>query len=120
MLVAELTEQGRPLARNLLSFAKTKDLMLPPPELRVDVAPASGGERRRARGQGDGARASRATVYLTSGGGGGRRQIPGRFDDNFFDLLPGETRTVLFRPARATTAEALRAALRATTIADSY
>ncbi len=125
VLVAELTEQGRPLARNLLWFAKTKDLTLAPPELRVDVAPASGGEG----GEGDnaGALAVKVTahalaraVYLTSGAGAGGAEIPGRFDDNFFDLLPGETRTVIFRPARPTTAEALRGALRATTIAESY
>ena len=37
-------------------------------------------------------------VYLTSAANG-------FFDDNFFDLLPGETATVTFRPEAATTAE---------------
>src|SRR6185295_18192523 len=44
VLVAELaTPDGRRLSRNLLSFAKTKDLALPRPTLALTVAPAADG-----------------------------------------------------------------------------
>ena len=141
VLVAELSEpagagaDARPLARNLLSFVKTKDLDLPPPALRLEVGPAPAGGG--ATGAADGALAVKVTagafardVYLTAGGprSGAPTAAPaevgsiaGSFDDNYFDLLPGETRTVLFHPAQpTTTAAALGAALHATTIADSY
>jgi len=58
---------------------------------------------------------ARQRHYLTAG------DLDGRFDDNFFDLLPGESRTVTFRGHHPHhPAAALRAALGATTIADSY
>jgi len=117
VLVTELGAQGQLLSRNLLSFVKTKDLELPAPELRLEVA----------AGGADGALAVTVTapafardVYLTVGDPGAPDAIDGRFDDNFFDLLPGETRMVRFRPAKPTTAAALHAALRASTIASSY
>ena len=53
-------------------------------------------------------------MFLASGA------VDGFFDDNYFDVLPGETVTVTFRPRAATTPAALQAALTATTIADTY
>jgi beta-mannosidase len=107
VLVTELSEKGARLSRNLLSFEKTKDLELPRPELRLDATPRE-----------DGSFAIKVTaqrlarnVYLTA---------DGTFDDNYFDLLPGESVTVSFRPRAPITAPALRAALHAVTIADSY
>ena len=44
----------------------------------------------------------------------------GSFDDNYFDVLPGETVTVTFKPRAPTTPAALQAALTATSIADTY
>ena len=38
VLVAELSERGQPLSRNLLSLVKTKELALPPPALKLEVA----------------------------------------------------------------------------------
>jgi beta-mannosidase len=134
VLVTELAEPGgkQPLSRNLLSFVKTKDLQLPIPELQIKVAgPRPGGDL----GGGGGPFAVTVTspvfarnVYLTVGDpaatGNPASSIDGGyrdgFDDNFFDLLPGETRTVLFVPAQLTTAAALQAALHATTIANTY
>ena len=49
-----------------------------------------------------------------------RGAVDGFFDDNYFDLLPGETVTVTFRPRAPTTPAALQAALTATSIADTY
>ena len=114
VLVAELSEGGRPLARNLLAFEKTKDLELPRPELRLDVAPGPDGVLAVKIATTTFAR----NVYLAAGGPAA--EVEGQFDDNYFDLLPGETRTVLFRPARPISPEALHAALRASTIADTY
>jgi beta-mannosidase len=130
VLVTELSERGQPLARNLLSFVKTKDLALPRPALTLDVATGVdvGGV-----GVGGALAVTIASptfarnVYLTAGAGGLPGAAPlGFFEDNFFDLLPGQTRTVVFHPAGTNgttgtlTPQALRAALRATTIADSY
>jgi beta-mannosidase len=110
VLVAELSERGKSLGRNILTFVTTKEMALPAPEIATEVEP-----------QRDGAFAIKVTsrrfaraVYLTAG-------PEGFFDDNYFDLLPGESRVVSFRPqGAAPTAEALRATLRVTSIADSY
>jgi beta-mannosidase len=115
VLVTELAEQGKPLARNLLSFAKTKDLDLPRSDLALTVEPGAGGTLAVKVAT----RALARDVYLTTGGGIAGA-IDGHFDDNYFDLLPDEARTVIFHPARPTTPAALRAALHATTVADSY
>jgi beta-mannosidase len=118
VLVTDLVDKatGQRLSRNTLSFAKTKDLALPKPELTVSVEPDNAGAftikvsaRRLAR-----------NVYLSTTDAAGVVKVDGAYDDNYFDLLPGENAAVNFRPAAPTTAEALRAALRAVTIADTY
>lgn len=48
------------------------------------------------------------------------KNIPGEFDDNSFTLLPGETRTLAFRPKKPVTPEAFRAALAVTHLRESY
>jgi beta-mannosidase len=114
VLVTELAIDGAPAgarpARNLLYFKKTKDLQLPKPDVKLAVADASGGvfnvsvtAKQLAR-----------NVFVTSGA------VDGAFDDNYFDVLPGETITVKFRPRGATTAGQVQAALSATSIADTY
>ena len=44
----------------------------------------------------------------------------GFFEDNAFDLFPGETATVVFRPRTSSTVAAVRAAVRAMSLVDSY
>jgi beta-mannosidase len=114
VLVAELHEAagGPLLSRNLLFFAKTKDLALPAPELQVAVE-ARGADlavrvtaKRFARG-----------VYLSTTSGAGT------FSDNFFDLLPGESATVLYQPtpgSAAPDAAQLSSALRIMSVRDTY
>jgi beta-mannosidase len=117
LLVTELSENGQRLSRNTLSFAKTKDLDLPRPQLRLDVQPRADGTFAVQVASAALAR----DVYLSAGDAAqSGALIDGVFDDNYFDVLPGETVTVTFRPRGATTAAALRAALKAITIADTY
>jgi len=61
-------------------------------------------------------------VYLHFAGPGAVG-TDGFFDDNYLDLLPGETVTVSFHPAAGgagPSLQALRASLRAMSVADSY
>jgi beta-mannosidase len=109
VLVAEVSETNGAATRSLLYFAKTKDLDLPKPDLRLEVAPGADGAFNVKVTAGKLARA----VYLTDGS-------DGTFGDNYFDLLPGETATVSFRPSAAASLQSIQGALRATTIADSY
>jgi beta-mannosidase len=116
IVVTELQEGGALLSRNLLTFVKTRDLALPAPELQVAVE-ARGVEaavrvtaKRFAQG-----------VYLSTTNGAGT------FSDNFFDLLPGETVTVTYKPAAggngaapAPDAAQLSAALRIVSVRDTY
>jgi beta-mannosidase len=115
VLVAELTEAGKRLSRNTLSFLKTKDLELPTPELHLDVEPRADGTfavrlltRRFARD---------VMLSMTTPAA---PVIDGFFDDNDFDLFPGEAVTVVFHPGAPTTLEAVRGALRAISLTDSY
>jgi beta-mannosidase len=113
VLVTELTPEGGPgpsTSRNLLFFRKTKDLQLPRPEVKVAAAAGANG----AIAISVSAKQLARNVFLASGA------VDGFFEDNYFDLLPGETVTVSFRPRAPTTPAALQAALTATTIADTY
>jgi beta-mannosidase len=112
VLVTELRSGSELLSRNLLYFAKTKDLALQPPELAVTAAP-----------RGDGAiiqvtarRLARA-VWLSTPDG------EGAYSDNFFDLLAGETVTIAWTPGPGSppgTAARLASVLRAISVRDTY
>ena len=113
VLVTELQAEGAPgslTSRNLLYFKKTKDLQLPKPEIKLAVAAGANG----ALTVSVSAKQLARNVFLASGA------VDGFFEDNYFDVLPGETVTVTFRPRTPTTPAALQAALTATTIADTY
>jgi beta-mannosidase len=113
VLVTELTPEGGPgpsTSRNLLFFRKTKDLQLPKPEVKMAVAAGANG----ALAVSVSAKQMARNVFLASGA------VDGFFEDNYFDLLPGETVTLAFKPRAPTTPAALQAALTATSIADTY
>jgi beta-mannosidase len=113
VLIAELDAEGPPgptTSRNLLYFKKTKDLQLPKPELKLSVAPSVNGTLAVSVA----AKQLARNVFLASGA------IDGFFEDNYFDVLPGETVIVTFKPRAPTTPAALQGALTATTIADTY
>jgi beta-mannosidase len=89
VLVAELFEGEQRLSRSLHYFAKTKDLELPDPELRLEPrATQQGGTRLQLRTR----RLARA-VRLSS------TESEGSFSDNYFDMLPGELIDVEYRGA---------------------
>jgi len=86
---------GTNTSRTVQHFARFKDLMLPRPVLRVQSAPTPTGARVTVSSD-----VFAKWVWVESEGGG-----EGRFDDNFFDLEPGETRTIDYQglaPARFT------------------
>jgi beta-mannosidase len=84
--------EGAGAERRLLYFTLPKQLALPGPQLTVSVRPAADGWVADVR-----ARSLARAVELQS-------DAPGRFEDNFFDLLAGETRSVRFLPDAAVTA----------------
>ena len=89
VLVAAFASGGRVLAKRLLHFALPKHQALPDPQLGVQVWR---GEEHWLVDVSAGALA-RAVELVTP--------APGRFEDNFFDMLPGELRTVRFLPEGA-------------------
>jgi beta-mannosidase len=111
VLVAELRDPaGSLMSRSLLFFAKARDLALPAPELSTAVE--AHGDTAVVRVT---ARHFARAVWLTAG--------DGTFSDNFFDLLPGETATVIYAPAPgAGPADAAKLAttLKAVTVRDTY
>jgi beta-mannosidase len=112
VLVTELAinDSGARPVRNLLYFKKTKDLQLPKPDVKLAVSDAGGGTFSVAVA----AKQLARNVFLTSGA------VDGTFDDNYFDVLAGETITVTFKPRGMITAGQLQAALTATSIADTF
>jgi beta-mannosidase len=89
VFVAELFEGHERSSRSLFYFAKAKELELPDPELRLErgaARPDGSSLELRAR------RLARA-VWLSSPG------ADGQFSDNYFDLLPGEVRSLEYEGA---------------------
>lgn len=87
MLVTTLRENESVLSDNILYFARPKSLDLPEPSLKTTVSGEKGNY----------------TVTVTSnalalGVHLDVTELEGFFSDNYFDLLPGETRTVTFTP----------------------
>jgi len=106
VFTAELKLGGRILSRNNLYFEPVKDLHLEKPAITKTVKPGK-----------DGYSITLTTdklaknVFLSS-------DLKGAFSDNYFDLLPGETRTVNFITTARNPAFADK--LKIMTIADTY
>ena len=103
LLHASLTrDAGEPaLAEDSLYFRPVKDLILPAADIAVKVKDL-GGEF----AIGVSSPTLAKNLYL------GFDTVDGAFSDNYFDLLPGETRIVQFKPAQATSAKALEEGLK--------
>jgi beta-mannosidase len=94
---------------------KTRDLELPAPELQVAVEARGAGASVRVTAK----RFARAVYLSLSNSANGE----GAFSDNFFDLLPGETVTLEWKPpAGAPPLDAARfsSSLRKLTVRDTY
>jgi beta-mannosidase len=120
VLVVELQPSGggAPLSRNLHFFVKTRDLELPAPELQLAVEARGAGASVRVT-----AKRFAKAVYLSSTSASGE----GSFSDNFFDLLPGESVVVDWKPTAGAAAGAppldaarFSAGLRKLTVRDTY
>jgi beta-mannosidase len=87
VLVAEVFEGEERLTRSLHYFVTTKDLDLPDPGLALAVTPRTEGEMAVEVS----ARKLARNVRLSTDG------VDGMFSDNYFDLLPGEIVTVVWK-----------------------
>ncbi len=106
VFIAQLTSGNKILSRNNYYFSPVKDLLLEKAVIRKSIQESPEGylitlfSDRLAK-----------NVYLASG-----RQ--GSFSDNFFDLLPGETRTISFRTEQKISG--FEESLKILTLADTY
>lgn len=89
VLWCELSSDGQVVSSNTLLFARPKELLLPPAQLRTEVE--GGPEEPVVRISSS---AFAKAVLLEAPG------IEGHFTDNFFDLLPGQAVEVRFRPRK--------------------
>jgi beta-mannosidase len=108
-LYCELLAGGNVVTSNTLFFRPFKDLPLPAPNVSTQLFTTRGvtfvtlSTDRLAR-----------AVYLSTPG------LNGSFNDNFFDLLPGQKVTVRFDGARPFTPDELRRRLRVRTLSDAF
>jgi beta-mannosidase len=106
VLVAELWKNGRRLSADHHYFAEAKDLDLPEPEIEWTVTRVDNGYRVTLTS----ALLAR-NVFLSC-------DTDGFFSDNFFDLLPGRSTTVVFSPAETPSGPAPKISVRS--LADIY
>ncbi|MCS6928659.1 MAG: hypothetical protein NZM43_04090 [Saprospiraceae bacterium] len=83
-----LSSTGELLHRRIVYFAPPKKLLLPETTVSLRVVATDNGYQLELESP-----ALAKNVHLST-------SIPGRFSDNYFDLLPGERRTVLFTTTR--------------------
>jgi beta-mannosidase len=108
-LNCELIVEGKPISDNRLFFDSYKNLALAPSKIETNVRDTANGYEitlqadRLARG-----------VYLSLDG------IEGEFADNFFDLLPGKSVSVVFKPKQKTSRAALAERLKVMSLAQAF
>lgn len=105
-IAATLTVSGEPVSRNLIYLLPTKQIKLPTPKLTTEIIRDGTGLLIKLSS----AQLARA-VYLVS-------PDVANFEDNYVDLLPGETRII--RVTTAATAEAFRKSLQVTSLAEAF
>jgi beta-mannosidase len=109
LLHCELTAGGRAVSSNNVYFRPFKDLSLPAPNVAAQVLRTRGATFVTLSAD----RLARA-VHLSAEG------LEGSFAENFFDLLPGQKVSVVFRGARPFAADELRRRLRVRTLSDAF
>ncbi len=105
----EIVRKGERLNANAFHFSELKRVRLPKPQIRFEV-----------RAEGSSIKIDLDSsvfakdVYLEADG------VPGRFSDNFFDIIPGRKTTVTFEPEEKTEARILEKTLRIRSLRDGY
>jgi len=106
-VVAELTAGGAAISRNLVYLAPTKAVELKPAQLNVEAVGARGNYKIRI-----GSSVLARDVYLSFGD----LDVP--LSDNYFDLLPGETREITV--TGAATLDSLKAQMKVISLTDAF
>jgi len=106
-VVAELTDSNGQISRNLAYLAPVKEVRLKPPKLAVETTGANGSFKVRVTSP-----VLARSVYLSFG------DLDVQAADNYFDLMPGETREIVV--TAAVTLDALKAQLRVISLADAF
>ncbi len=87
LLYCSIEKGGKVLSENILYFLPAKDLELPKPEITMEVEGSSDGFKITVSSD-----KLAKNIYFTID------EVDGFFSDNYFDLLPGEKRTITFVP----------------------
>ncbi len=106
-VVADLTAGTEELSRNLIYLAPTKEIHLPAAVLNVETAGANGSYKVRVTSP-----VLARDVYLSFG------NLDAELSDNYFDLLPGETREVTVTSAASL--DAVKAQMKVISLADAF
>jgi beta-mannosidase len=108
-LYCELRKGTEKLSSNIFHFSELKRVDLPQPEIKADVAERNG----RIIVRLEAARLAK-DVFLSVPG------IKGRFEDNFFDMIPGRTYEVGFRTDQPVDKTQFQQGLKVVSLRDSY
>jgi beta-mannosidase len=106
-VVAELSENGAQLSRNLTYLAPVKEVHLKPAQLKVETAGGNGSYKIRITSP-----VLARSVYLSFG------NLDVKVSDNYFDLLPGEA--VEITASGAASIDALKAQLKVISLTDAF
>ncbi len=106
-VVAELTEGSTEISRNLTYLAPVKEVHLTPAKLTVDTTGVNGTYKIRITSP-----VLARSVYLSFG------NLDAKVSDNYFNLLPGETREITATSAVAL--DALKAQLKVVSLTDAF
>ena len=108
-LYCSLMEGKIPISENRLFFAPMKDVRLPLPALKTDIKTSKNGFTIATT-----ADKTARSVFLSAG------NYDGFFTDNFFDLNPGQTKTVEFQTAGKIPINEFRSNLKVQSLVDAF
>jgi beta-mannosidase len=105
----ELSIEDEVYSSNIIYFHPLKDLDFPDPEWQYEITEGEGGLDIKFSTVN-----LAKNIYISADG------VDGFFSDNFFDLLPGENKTIRFSSSGKVTVDELRGKLKVVTLVDSY
>ena len=106
-VVADLSDGGVEISRNLIYLAPVKEVHLKPAALKVETAGGNGSYKIRVTSA-----VLARSVYLSFG------NLDVEVSDNYFDLLPGETVEIAVKSGAAL--EALKAQMKVISLTDAF